>query len=376
MKKIIFLLSLLASAFSLQACGDDNTDGNDSSVPPIVNPGVQCFKVGTDFSWATEMAADGKQFYNVKGEAKSCPEVMNELGMTVARFRVWVNPQNKGVGFCDAADALAKAKAAKAAGIEHIMIDFHFSDWWADPGRQDTPADWAEMSFAELKTAVATHVTDVLQQLAAADIPVSYIQIGNETRNGMLHPIGQLWNDNGDLPNGWKQFTELYMAGYNAAKAVYPTAKVGPHLNHAYEDNAWWFNKLKANGGKMDLICLSHYPQADDNSQSWQSLNTLATTRIQQLYNSFGTPVMIAEYGTKAANEATALTIMKDFTERLRNLPIGTVEGILYWEPEVYGNWKPASYNQWKWNAYDQGAFTSAGRPAQTMQEFYKCSLK
>ena len=311
MKKYFFLLSLFAVC-SLTACG-----GDEAPVPPPVTPpedpnppsepggsttpdDVTAFVRGADISWYTEMAADGKRFYNAAGEERECPVLMREIGMNAVRLRVWVNPEKKLCHFSDIADVTAKALAAKQAGL-NVMIDFHFSDWWADPSRQDMPAEWVGLSLEELKDVVAAHVRSTLTSIAAKGVSVAWIQIGNETRNGMMHPTGQLWNNQGDLPNGWNNFVGLYMAGYNAAKAVCPEAYVMPHLNHASEDNDWWFKHFKQAGGKMDMIALSHYPQADDAGQTWSALNSQAVTQIKRLAVAYAVPVM--EIGRASCRE-------------------------------------------------------------------------
>ena len=107
---------------------------------------------------------------------------------------------------------------------------------------------------------VADHTTEVLKALKDAGVSVNWIQIGNETRIGMLFPLGQLnYNNKGTEFAG---FVKLYMAGYNAAKAVYPEALVMPHINNAFDVShaSWWFSSFKAQGGKFDMIALSHYP--------------------------------------------------------------------------------------------------------------------
>ena len=168
--------------------------------------------------------------------------------MNAIRLRVWVNPEKAYGNFCNQVDVVAKAKRAKEAGME-VMIDFHYSDFFADPDRQTKPAAWEGKSQAELKTAVANHTTDVLKALKEAGVTPKWIQIGNETRNGMLWPEGQLWTDKGDIANGWKNYATLSNAGYDAAKKVFGDAIIIVHQNNAWEDLDWWFKKFKAAGG-------------------------------------------------------------------------------------------------------------------------------
>ena len=374
MKKYFFLLSLFAVC-SLTACG-----GDEAPVPPPVTPpedpnppsepggsttpdDVTAFVRGADISWYTEMAADGRRFFNPAGQELECPVLMREIGMNAVRLRVWVNPEKKFCQFSDIADVTAKALAAKQAGL-NVMIDFHFSDWWADPSRQETPAEWEGLSLEELKVKVAEHVRATLSSVTAQGVSVAWIQIGNETRNGMMHPTGQLWNDQGDLPGGWTKFVQLYMAGYDAAKEICPEAYVMPHLNHAYEDNDWWFKRFKQAGGKMDMIALSHYPQADDAGQTWSALNSQAVTQIKRLAVAYAVPVMVSEFGVIQTNITLGTQVANDFMTKVKALGSSVCAGVFYWEPQVYANWKPSSYNTFGWSAYQMGAFSSDGRPS------------
>ena len=385
MKKLTFFLSFFL-ALAATACGGNDdpeqptppqgggTEQPDTpQQPDLTQPEpVSDFVRGADISWYTEMAADGRKFYDAQGKLRECPELMRSLGVNAVRLRIWVNPEMKGCGsYSGAADVLAKAKACRAAG-HNLMIDFHFSDWWADPSRQDMPLDWADKDQAQLCTAVAEHVRSVLQGIKAAGVDVAWVQVGNETRNGMMHPAGQLWDNKGDLDGGWNRFAELYMAGYRAAKEIFPRALVMPHLNHAYEDNQWWFDKFKAAGAQMDMIALSHYPQADDGSKTWRELNTAALTQIKRLQARYGVPVMVSEFGVKVANESLAVQVTNDFMTQARALGRTVCAGVFYWEPEVYGAWRPQWYVPLGWESYDMGAFTSTGRPSAVMDAWKK----
>lgn len=325
------------------------------------------FYKGADISWITEMEKDGKKFYNAAGKETDGFQLMKELGMNAIRLRVWVNPEKAYGNFCNQADVVAKAKRAKEAGME-VMIDFHYSDFFADPGRQTKPAAWEGKTQAELKTAVANHTTDVLKALKEAGVTPKWIQIGNETRNGMLWPEGQLWTDKGDIANGWKNYTTLSNAGYDAAKKVFGDAIIIVHQNNAWEDLDWWFKKFKAAGGKFDMIGLSHYPQAETD-KTWQNVNQLALSHIKSLANTYNCKIMVCEVGVKTqANESTAAQVLSAFLTEAKK--IKAFAGVFYWEPQVYGGWKPAYYSTLNWNAYDMGAFTSTGKPSKVMDAF------
>ena len=183
------------------------------------------FARGADISWYSEMEADGRHFYNAAGEEKDIFVLMSELGMTAIRLRVWVNPTRFGYGpWSDKADVLNKARRAHAQGLD-VMIDFHYSDFFADPGTQNIPLDWQDYTMAQLQNAMAAHTKDILQTLKDEGIEPLWVQVGNETNSGMMHPMGAI---NWDL-YGIERFTNyvsLSNAGYDAVKQVLPNAKV------------------------------------------------------------------------------------------------------------------------------------------------------
>ena len=376
MKKLLTLFASMALT-ALAACGGDD-EPHDSNLEPPKDPveSVSGFARGADISWYTEMEADGRRFYNNKGEERTCPALMKELGMNAVRLRVWVNPENAACHFCNAADVVKKAVAAQEQGLD-VMIDFHYSDLWADPSRQETPKAWKDASLDELKDLVAEHTRSVLQQVVQAGVTPKWVQVGNETRNGMLHPTGQLWDNNGggNLPDGWKHFTALYMAGYNAAKAVCPTALVMPHLNTASKvaDNNWWLDEFRKAGGKMDALALSHYPQADGTATTPEAVNKQALLYIKQAAKAYGVPVIVSEFGVKTqADVTTATRLASDFMAGCKEMGTDVCAGVFYWEPEVWGQWRPASYTSYfdNWSAYDMGAFDAAGRPTSVLNSW------
>ncbi len=225
---------------------------------------------------------------------------------------------------------------------------------------------------ATLTSMVTEHTTEVLQALKSAGVDVKWVQVGNETRNGMLWDAGRLWTDKGDIADGWKHYAQLSNAGYDAVKKVYPSAKVIVHLNNAYEDNAWWFKKYKEAGGKLDLIGLSHYPMT---TSDWQDTNSKAVAQIKALAAANSCDIMITEVGVKKSDVAKGKECLEAFMMAARS--IDRCVGVFYWEPEVDGSWKPAIYNRipsaWgggSWNAYDSGAFTSDGKPTAILDPF------
>jgi len=344
------------------------TDSVDTPQEPVDTVPVTApsFTKGADLGWVTEMEDAGVTFYDADGKATECFTLMKQLGMNAVRLRVWVNPEKEYCNYCNLPDVLVKARRAKALGMD-IMIDFHYSDWFADPSRQNTPSAWDGKDFEGIKGAMKAHTKEVLEALKSEDITPRWVQVGNETRNGMLHPYGQLWDNNGDIENGWQNYVALSNAGYDAVKEVLPETSVIVHIDNAWDNNDWWFNKFKALGGKMDIIGLSHYPQTT--SKGWQEMNDLALSHITKWAKAYGKPVMVCEVGVKSeADEALAATVLSDFVSRAKKL--SDCLGIFYWEPQEYGWWKPSIYEKLGWDAYNMGAFTMEGRPAAAMKAF------
>lgn len=320
------------------------------------------FASGADVSWCTEMEADGKKFYNENGQETEMMALLKQLGMNAVRLRVWVNPENEYGPWCDKADVLEKARRAQAQGLA-IMINFHYSDRFTDPSHQIKPAAWNGLTMEQLKKAVADHTTDVLSALKAEGITPLWVQVGNETRPGMIFDEGKIdWNKSGSA--AWSGYIALSNAGYDAVKTVFPNAKVIVHIDRGPEDNVWFYNSFKQYGGKFDMIGLSHYPDWTN----WSSDNDKTANNIQKLNSTFKVPVMIVETGYSAWDEAREKSVMDDLFAKTKNLS-GCV-GIFYWEPEVYASWKPAIYSKWGWNAYDKGAFKSNGRPNAALSAF------
>ena len=346
------------TAFTIRFDTHDDSGGGSS-----VSDG---FVRGADISWCTEMEADGVKFYNAAGVETDIFALMKEIGMTAIRLRVWVNPSTYGYGaWCDKADVVAKAKRAAAQGLD-LMIDFHYSDFFADPVRQTKPVDWSSYNnTTNVSAAIRTHTLDVLNALKAEGITPKWVQVGNETRLGMVWSVGKI--SNGDFSN----YVTLSNAGYAAVKEVFPNAIVIVHLNNAYDYHLIsWFNSFASAGGNFDMIGVSHYPDYDNwnSSSASHASNPTAASNIATLASTFGKKVMVVETGFESSSPALAKTVMQDLFDRVT--AIDDCAGIFYWEPEVYGDWKPSYYNTVGWNAYSMGAFTSTGKPSQTLEPF------
>ena len=368
------ILLILVSAL-LSCGGNDPVDPGTDTIPPVPTPS---FAKGADISWVSEMEKDGMTFRKKNGSEADIFEVLKETGINSIRLRVWVDPFD---GWSGKSDVLRLAGRAAKAGMA-VMIDFHYSDFFADPNRQTIPSAWKadKDDLEKMAKHVADHTTEVLNALKSVGVTPAWVQVGNETRNGMLWPAGQLWTTSGDIPDGRAHFAQLLNAGYNAAKAVFPDVMVLAHVDNAYDDNAWWFEQVKAAGGKFDAIALSHYPQAYHSLPSPEACNSQAISRIKTLIAKFNVPVIVSEVGVKTnADEATAARVLSEFMTEAKK--IDKCKGVFYWEPEVYDWWKPAIYSlpdqiekyagkRETWGGYDMGAFLSGGKASSVMDAF------
>ncbi|MFT3739075.1 MAG: glycosyl hydrolase 53 family protein [Breznakibacter sp.] len=336
------LLTAALVLLSITACGDTN-DQPDPGVPTEEST----FAKGADISWVTEMEKNGVKFYNANGRETECMALMKEVGMNSIRLRVWVNPAD---GWCNKSDLLVKAIRAKNLGMR-IMVDFHYSDVWADPGSQTKPAAWEDFSFDELKTAVANHTDNVLTLLKNNGVTPEWVQVGNETGNGML------WDD-GKASASMAQYAALNNAGYDAVKAVFPDAKVIVHLQGGQDNNLykWLFDGLKNNGGKWDVIGMSLYPETD----KWQEYNDNCIANINDMISRYGSEVMICEVGMSWDEAATAKLFLTDLVTRTKAIADDKCLGVFYWEPQSYNSW----------NGYTLGAFDASGKPTVALDAF------
>ena len=340
---------ILALLFTVLALSSASCHKPVPEPTPDPDPGAASFAKGADVSWVTQMEQEGCRFYKADGSQSECMALLKDLGINAIRLRVWVNPKD---GWCGKDDVVAKARRAKDLGLR-VMIDFHYSDWWADPGKQNKPDAWKSLDFEGLKKALADHTTEVLNALKAAGVTPEWIQVGNETTGGMLWPDGQNYTD-----AGFGSYVQLHNAGYDAAKAVFPKAQVMVHVDNGWkwETLDWFFKSFKIKGGKCDLIGLSLYPE----KSNWQQYNQQICDNIKKLYDMYGKETIVCEVGMAWTEAATCKSFLKDLIQRTLNMEVSHCRGVMYWEPEGYH----------AWSGYSKCAFDNSGKPTAAREGF------
>ena len=338
--KMIPLLLQICLALILPACKKSDP------VTPAV-PATSFFAKGADVSWLTEMEASGIKFYDAGGTQTDCFLLLKNLGFNTIRLRVWLNPVN---GWCNKADLVSKAIRAKLLGMK-ILINFHYSDSWADPGQQTKPAAWSAFNISGLETAVYNHTIEVMDSLKLNGITPEWVQVGNETNNGLLWPEGKA-SVNMDY------YARLFKAGYNAVKSISPATKVMVHLSNGFDNSLfrWNLDGLKNNGASWDVIGMSLYPTASN----WQLLADQCLTNMTDMVNRYGSELMICEVGMSWDQPAACKAFISDIIAKNKSLPGNKGTGVLYWEPQAHNNWK----------GYTLGAFDNMGKPTIALDAF------
>ncbi|WP_416984818.1 glycoside hydrolase family 53 protein [Streptomyces sp. T028] len=330
---------------------------------------------GADISSLAKSEAKGGVYKWSSGSTGDAISILDNAGMNYARLKVWVNPAD---GYNNKTRVLAMAKRVKAAGMK-LLVDFHYSDTWADPGAQSKPSAWSGHTYSQLTTDVYNHTYDVLNALKAQGTTADMVQVGNEINGGML------WNE-GSTSN-WSQLAGLLNSGYNAVKAVNSSTTVALHLAKGGDlsGTRTWFDNAVAGGVKFDAIGLSYYGYWHGSLYDFQ-------TTLDDAASRYGKPVFVAETAYPfrldsddsltnqidttgelvsgyPASAAGQLAWMNAVTNIVEAVPNGRGLGVFYWEATwtaVTGNgWDPTdatSGNGWENQAlfgYDDKALSS-----------------
>ena len=217
------------------------------------------FIMGMDASCVPALEAGGVKYYDHHGVEKDVYQILSENGINYIRVRVWNDPYDEdgngyGGGNCDIDNAVAIGKRATEFGMK-LLVDFHYSDFWADPGKQMVPKAWKGMDIDTKAEALYQYTKDSLQKLVDAGVDVSMVQIGNETN-------GALCGESSTALGGWKKIMQLMSAGSRAVREVCPDALVAVHFaNPENADNYVSYGKnLDYYQVDYDVFASSYYP--------------------------------------------------------------------------------------------------------------------
>lgn len=353
-------------------------------------PSVEPFWLGADISGVTGGEAMGDKLYGYEDdEPVEATALMKELGLNAVRLRVWVNPTRFGffrdasndshAGLCDKEDVLEQALRAKALGME-VMIDFHYSDSWADPGKQPIPKAWLGHSYDEMREDLKAHTVEVLSLLKDNGVEPRWVQVGNETRNGLLWSVKtdehgwELKDENGnttmtDHMGHSKYEPEQYAgfidAGYEGVKSVFPKATVIVHLDNGYDSLMYDQNLgiLEKYGARYDMVGMSLYPYWHHKAKGEAADQMIADCmkNVDHVWRRFGRESMIVETGVEVDEQNPA-----NMTESIRQMALIAQSarmtphclGLFYWNPTC----RPGGYRL--------GAFGSDRRPTDIMRAF------
>jgi arabinogalactan endo-1,4-beta-galactosidase len=323
------------------------------------------FQRGGDISYIPQLESKGIKFFD--GGLKADPvATFSKHGWNTARLRVWVNPSDH---WCDQAHTFAMAKRIKAAGMR-LIIDFHYSDTWADPGHQDVPAAWAKLTHPQLVTTVRNYTRDFVKGLIAQGTVPYEVNVGNEVSGGMMWPDGKLYT--GDQKAQWGKFTDLLKAGILGVKDAQGSNSIliGIHIDRGGDNGGsrYFYDQLKSYGVPYDLIGLSYYLW-------WQGPIDNLVANINDLGQRYGKDVVVAEtmypysltptnpngWITKAsqidsrfpATSAGQRDYLTSLESVIQQVPGNHGGGLVYWAPEcVFSDWTTAFDNM---SVFDRG---------------------
>lgn len=335
---------LLSALLLLLSCSNNTEETKDDS----------SFAKGADISWLPQMEADGYIFRNKQGKPEDCFKILKDHGINSIRLRTWVDPSDHPQsGHCSTAETVAMAQRAKKWGMR-VMINFHYSDSWADPGKQHKPKAWEGLSFDELKQALYAYTHEVMSALKEAGVTPEWVQVGNEIPSGMIHPEGHTDN--------WAQLIELTNKGYDAIKEVSPTSKVILHVDQGNNNERfrWWFDNATQQGAKYDVIGMSFYPYWLEDKPHYSEIINDLEHNLQDMASRYGKEVMVVEVGGVDVQPDETYDMLCAVIDKVRAVDRGKGLGVFYWEPQGARSW----------SGYALSAWGNDGRPTKAMEAF------
>lgn len=331
------------------------------------------FLLGGDVSFIPQMEIAGFT-YKENGEPKDPFLILKNYGLNAIRLRLWHTPAN---GFCNTDATLKMAKRVAAQGFK-LILNFHYSDTWADPAHQKKPAAWENLSFSELKQEVFNYTSNVVAALVAQNTPPYIVQTGNEITPGFLWDDGNVGRFNDDLH--WRQFTELLKSAIDGVRSVKSPSKIYTMLHIDCGGNnarsRWFFDNIEKYKVDYDVIGVSYY-------YWWHGTLDDLKTNITDLALRYKKPIIVVEtahpwrlYNSQIPRrknqiqphpgyEATPQGQKKFLTDLVgivKNLPENRGKGVIYWAPE----WVPTKGIRSNWG--EVTLFDDNGEPLPALE--------
>lgn len=361
---LVLLTAALAGCSSTENCiPASKIEGCEIYVEKVENL-PEDFILGMDASSVLAEEASGVKYYNFDGEEQDVFKTLAQSGVNYIRVRVWNNPYDAdgngyGGGNCDIDTAVEIGKRATKYGMK-LLVDFHYSDFWADPAKQMVPLAWKDMSIDEKVEALYEYTKECLQKLKKAKVDVGMVQIGNETTGSFC---GE---------STWYHMQKLFSAGSKAVREVFPDALVALHFTNPEKvtNYADYAQKLDSYSLDYDVFASSYYPY-------WHGTLENLSQVLTQVNETYGKKVMVVETSYAYTAEDTDFfgntisdgsgitknypftvqgqaTAVRDVIDTMANTPGGI--GVVYWE----GTWITVGQNSWeenseKWEKYGSG---------------------
>ena len=392
-KKILCLLLALSLTAGLFACNkgenlvpDHKIEGSDLYVKKVENL-PEDFIMGMDASCVPALEASGVKYYNFDGQEQDVFKTLAEAGVNYIRVRIWNDPfdangNGYGGGNCTIDTAIAIGKRATQYGMK-LLVNFHYSDFWADPGKQMAPKAWAGMAIEEKTKALYDYTKDCLKKLKKAGVDVGMVQVGNETNNGIA----------GETI--WFNMQYLFAAGSKAVREVFPKALVAVHFANPENADSYasYASKLNYYNVDYDVFASSYYPY-------WHGTLENLTSVLTNINSTYGKKVMVMETSYAYTAEDTDFngntisdgslvtknypytvhgqaTSVRDVIDTVAKIPGGI--GVCYWE----GTWITVGQNSCeenisKWEKYGSGwasSFSAAYDPGDAGKYYGGCAV-
>lgn len=311
---------------------------------------------GMDLSFTKELEGLGARYYLNKKEGDVF-SIMKKCGANLVRLRLWMNPYDEngkayGGGMNDIATTIELARRVKQNDMQY-MLDIHYSDFWADPGRQYKPKAWRDLKGEALSKAVKDYTKRVMKTMEDESLIPEYVQVGNEITNGFLWPDGKKEN--------LEEMVSLLQSGIEGVRAISPKSKIVIHLDFGTDNEMYrkWFNAIEPYHLDYDIIGMSFYPHwngsiqmiqdnMNDISKTFDKDVMIVETSIGYTTDSLGCDAMVysKEFEEKTDYPATQdgqSKFLEDLFQAVREVDDNRGKGVIYWEP----GWLPIPECKW-----------------------------